>query len=226
MVFTRRNIYFPLSPVLIQNNPIPFCFTFKFLGVILDFKVNWKAHINRIQSKLSSACGVMYRLRNKLPRRVARLLYFSIAFVHINYCNAIWSSCSPSILQSLFATQKKLIRFIMKKRRDEPSSPLFKKLKILKLPEINHLNTAIFVFKSINQLIPSPIPYQIRDLGPYNLRREDQIYVPFSRSSHSQRFLHIRGANLWNELPLELKTCRSIQSFKFNLKKHLLLRYN
>ena len=157
MVFTRRNIYFPLAPVIMQNNPISYSYSFKFLGVVLDFKLNWKAHISRVQSKLSSACGIMYRLRNRVTRSVARLIYFSIAYVYINYCNAIWASCSVSSTQQLLTTQKKIVRFIMKKKRDAPSSPLFKKLKLLKLPEINNYNTAIFVFKSLNNLIPSPI---------------------------------------------------------------------
>ena len=168
----------------------------------------------------------MYRIRNKLPRRVARLLYFSIAYAYINYCNSIWSSCSSSIIQSLLATQKKLVRFIMKKKRDEPSSPLFKKLKLLKITEINKLNTATFVYKTINNLIPSPINYETHIIGPYNLRRAEHLHVPFVRSNQSQRFLHIRGANLWNELPSELKAYRTLNSFKFNMKKYLLLSYN
>ena len=226
MVFTRRIIYFPLLPVIIQNKSISFSTTFKFLGVVLDFKLNWKAHIQRIQSKLSSACGIMYRLRNKVPRSVARLLYFSIAYAYLNYCNSIWSSCSTSVIQQLFVTQKKLIRFMMKKRRLEPSTPLFKRLRILKLPEIIKLNTAIFVFKSVNNLIPSPINYEFRVQRHYNLRRGTQLNIPFARSKQTQRFLHIRGAHLWNELPQELRENRTLISFKLNLKKYFLLSYD
>ena len=114
----------------------------------------------------------------------------------------------------------------MKKKRDAPSSPLFKKLKLLKLPEINNYNTAIFVFKSLNNLIPSPIEYEHRILDRYNLRREEHLFIPFVRSAQSQRFLQIRGALLWNDLPTELKECRTLNSFKYNLKKYFLLIYD
>ena len=226
MVFSRRTIYFPLVPVLLQNSPVPYSFQFKFLGVILDHKLNWKAHINRIQSKLSSLCGILYRLRNRITRSVARILYLPLGYVYISYCNSIWSSCSASLMQSLFVTQKKIVRLIMKTKRNEPSSPLFKKLALLQLKEVNNLNTAIYVYKSINNIIPSPITFEYRTLGPYNLRRREPLMVPFARSKQSQRFLLIRGANLWNALPAHMKEYRTLYSFKQNLKQSYLLSYN
>ena len=153
MVFTRKNMYFPLSPVILQNNPIPFNYTFKFLGVMLDFRLNWKKHVQRVQSKLSSVCGILYRLRNKLTRSLSRTIYLSLAYSYLSYCNCIWSSCTKTVSHSLFVTQKKIIRIIMKKRRWEPSTPLFKQLNVLKLSDINNLNTATFVFKAINELM-------------------------------------------------------------------------
>ena len=40
MVLTRKNIIFPLAPVMLQNNPIPYNYKFKFLGVMIDFKLS------------------------------------------------------------------------------------------------------------------------------------------------------------------------------------------
>ena len=118
-----------------------------------------------------------------------------------------------------------LMRILMRKRRDEPSTPLFNKLRILKLPDINQLNTALFVFKSINNLVPSPINYELQARGQYNLRRINQLNVPFARYKQTQRVLHVRGAKLWNELPQTMKQQRTLHSFKFHFKKYLLQSY-
>ena len=113
----------------------------------------------------------------------------------------------------------------MKKRRDAPSSPLFKKLKVLQLADIIHLTTAIFVYKSINNLIDSPIQFRRQQNRVYNLRRVNELEIPFARSDQSKRFLHIRGSTIWNNLEPEIRSSRTIESFKRKLKKHLLTQY-
>ena len=226
MLFTRRNLYFPLSPVTLDDKPIPYNFNFKFLGLLLDFRLNWIPHIKRVQSKISSACGVLHQIRNKLTRSVARIIYMALAYPYLNYCNTLWASSANSHIDSLFKTQKKIIRKIMKKRRTEPSTPLFKKLNLLKLTDVNNLNAGIFVFKSLNNLIPSPINFESRIIGPYNLRTEQPLVIPFSRSNQYQRFIEIRGAKLWNDLPADIRSSRTIFTFKRKLKAHYLNTYS
>ena len=148
MVFCRRVIYFPLSPVLLNANPIPMSYVVKFLGLMIDFKLNFKSHIHKIQNSLSKACGILYQIRKRIPLQAAKLIYMAIALPYLNYCNTVWSSCSPSNLQRLITTQKKLIRLIAKSRRLDHTTPLFHQLNLLKLLDLNQLNTLLFVFKS------------------------------------------------------------------------------
>ena len=188
-------------------------------------KLSWSYHLNRIRSKLASACGILFRIRNKMTCHVSRIIYLSLCLPYLQYCNTLWSSCAPSKLQFIFKAQKKIVRFILRKNRQHSSSPLFKRLNLLKLNEINKLNATLLVFKSLNEFITSPIPYVHQNFGPYNLRRRETLFIPFSRSSQSQRFIAIRGARLWNELPLEIRSCRTVHSFKRKLKKHYLTQY-
>ena len=110
MLFSRKIIYFPMPPIMIGNTPISYNYLFKFLGLWLDFKLNWKQHINHVRSKLSSACGIIYRLRNKINIQISKLIYYCIAFPYINYCSIVWSSAHRTNLQIIFSTQRKLIR--------------------------------------------------------------------------------------------------------------------
>ena len=49
----------------------------KFLGVIIDENVTWKAHINTISTKISKSIGILYRARLIIPRKQLNQLYFS-----------------------------------------------------------------------------------------------------------------------------------------------------
>ena len=222
MVFTRRLLYFPQLPVIIHAKPIPMSYSVEFLGVMVDMKLNFRLHIDHIQNKLSKSCGILYQIRSRIPLYAAKLIYLTIALPYLNYCNIVWSSCPPSCLQRLNTTQKKLIRLVTKSGRLDHTTPLFHQLRLLKLNELNELNLSLFVYKSINNLISSPINFTQRLAAPYNLRNVQHLTVPFTRSSQTKRFPHVRGASLWNELPIHVRSARTIQTFKKNLKnKHI-----
>ena len=225
MLFTRKNFYFPMPPIVIDDIPLPYSYSFKFLGLTLDFKLNWKIHLKHIRAKLSAACGIFYRIRNRISLSIAKLIYNGIVYPHIIYCSIIWSSAHISLLQTLFSTQRKMIRIIMKTGRRTESSILFYRLNLLKLPDVLLLMTSIFVYKSVNNMIDSPITYNIRDIGAYNLRNRPHLIIPNHTSMQSKRFLHIRGATTWNNLPDSIQRARTIFSFKRNLKKYLIDSY-
>ena len=169
MVLSRKRIWFPLPPVILSGEPIPYNYVFKFLGLLVDFKLNWKNHITAVRAKLSSVCGIIYRIRNKITRSIGRLVYNSIAYPYLTYCNIIWASAFTSNLNCLRVSQKKLIRFILKKRRDVHTTPLFKVLNILKFDDICKLCCLNFVYKSLNNLIFSPITFTTREFRGYNI---------------------------------------------------------
>ena len=227
MIFSRKNIYYPLPPLKLYGNPIPYTHQFKLLGIIIDPKLSWTDHIKLIQSKLSRACGILYTLRNKISRSIARLLYLNIAYPYLIYGNIIWTSCYNSKILKLIRTQKRLIRIIMQKNRNTPSNPLFQRLNLLKINEINEYCTALYVYKAINNHIYSPISFRFRHNMNYALRNnnQNQLEVPFVRLSHSQLFIHVRGPNVWNNIPLTLRRSRTLHTFKRNFKKHLLNSY-
>ena len=228
MIFSRRNVYYPLPPLKLYGNPIPYTDHFKLLGVVIDSKLTWDNHIKMIQSKLSRACGILYTLRNKITRFIARLLYLNIAFPYLIYGNIIWSSCYHSKILKLISCQKRLIRIIMKKERTAHSDPLFKKLNLLKIEEINKYCTALYVYKAINNHTYSPILFRFRNIPQYALRNNNDNYleVPFVRLRHSQLFIHVNGPGLWNNIPINLRLLRNLNSFKRNLKKYYLDAYS
>ena len=92
--------------------------------------------------------------------------------------------------------------------------------------DIFKLNTLLFVFKSINNFINSPIVYRDRIVQGYNLRNRPQLVIPNHRSKQCERYIHIRGAKLWNELPENIKTCRTVAAFKVQFKKVCFQSYN
>ena len=81
------------------------------------------------------------------------------------------------------------------------------------------------MYRSLNEIIKSPISYRPQVVGPYNLRREPLLQTPFVRSRQSQRYIHYRGVKVWNEIDLSIRNSRTLFSFKKKLKVTFLGSY-
>jgi len=54
----------------------------KFLGVYFDEQLNWKRHIDYICINLRKATGIMARIRELVPKRLKRMLYYTILMLN------------------------------------------------------------------------------------------------------------------------------------------------
>ena len=187
--------------------------------MILDVKLSWRNHINFLRAKLSSVCGVLGTIRPKITLQAAKLIYYALAYSYMNYGNIIWNAAAPTILNAISNVQKRLIRIIAKKKWDVHTSPLFVEFKILKFIDICKLVQGLFVFKCMNNLIDAPIQFNARLNQRYNLRNLPILTIPYRPTTQSQRFVEYVGAELWNNLPNNIKCVATPQSFKVRMKK-------
>ena len=126
----------------------------KFLGIYIDAKLNWKKHIEYIAMKISRGLGALGRVRNILPQNALLMLYNSMIYPYLIYCNIVWGTASTSTLQRLVVLQNRAVRLITRSKFRSSCNPLFVRLKILKLLDINKFQTALFMFKIKHHLLP------------------------------------------------------------------------
>ena len=73
----------------------------KYLGVFIDNKLNWKAHIQHVLTKLSRGNGMISRIRYYVNDQCLLNLYYSFVHSHINYNILNWTSTVPSFLEPI-----------------------------------------------------------------------------------------------------------------------------
>jgi hypothetical protein len=83
----------------------------KFLGLILDNTFSWKAHIDSVTPKLSSACYAIRILKPLLSQETLKMVYCSYFHSIMTYGLRYWGNSSHSNL--IFRLQKKVLRIIM-----------------------------------------------------------------------------------------------------------------
>ena len=84
----------------------------KYLGLVLDNKLNWKPHITELSKKLSRGIGLLYKIRSYCPTPVLRSLYYSIFNSHLSYGLAVWGNANRLYISKVKTLQKRALRCI------------------------------------------------------------------------------------------------------------------
>ena len=87
----------------------------KFLGVIIDDKLNWDAQIDHLVTKLNSSIVVIKRIKKFIPESEYMKLYNALFKSHMTYCISCWGGISSNKLQKIFYIQKRCIRLLFGK---------------------------------------------------------------------------------------------------------------
>ena len=136
----------------------------------------------------------------------------------------IWTSTYDSNLNGIKILQKKTIRVITKSFPNSHTSPLFFEQKLLDINQIKFLQTCIFMYKYINNLLPSsfssyfdPVPHRIFT------RSNNDFRSVFARTNVRKFSLRVQGPVNWNSLPKEIRTVTSLSHFKTLARAHTLI---
>ena len=126
----------------------------KFPGVYFDEHLTWKYHINFVCKQIAKSVGILSRTRFYLSCKTKLMLYYTLIYPYITYCNSTWSSTYVSNLNRIYYLQKRAVRAVTNSDYRAHTAPLFSKLKILDIFQINTLDIAKFMFRYHNNLLP------------------------------------------------------------------------
>ena len=105
----KRLIPIDLPLLKIDNTYIKRDPVTKFLGVLIDENLNWKAQIANVSSKVSKSIGILYKASPILNKFQLKQLYSAFVHSYLNYGNIAWGSTHKSKLEALYRQQKHAI---------------------------------------------------------------------------------------------------------------------
>lgn len=205
--------------VRLDDNPVDFVDVGRFLGVEVDGGLKFDLHINEICNKLSRTIGILYRLRGSTPVEVMINMYYGLVYPYIIYCVVVWGGSPARYTQKIILLQKKIIRIICNANYLAHTSELFKTTKILKYNDVYTYHLSVYMYKNRSNFSNAD------DLHPYDTRHRHDAVPGFHRLTMTQRAVRYRAASIWNGLPIVLKNCSSLSSFKKALKAHYISLY-
>ena len=134
----------------------------KYLGLIIDSKLNWDNHISNVCKKLVRANGAISILRHFVSRDILLSIYYALFHSHLSYSANVWALNNNST-KRILNLQKKAVRLMTFSEFNAHSLPLFTQLRILSFPDFIQFCNIIFMYNLLNGNLPSPL-YDTFDL--------------------------------------------------------------
>ena len=107
------------------NVQIQFSETVKFLGLVFDTHLNWKAHVANVKSKCNNALNLMMKLSHTswgAKRQTLLVLYKALILSKIDYGSPIYGSASQNTLKSLDSIHTRGLRLCTGAFKSSPNS--------------------------------------------------------------------------------------------------------
>ena len=234
MIISRSAISYDFE-LEIGENKLQRVKQLKYLGVVLDDRLSWSAHVSFLSTKLSRVIGIMYKLRHYAPYDVLRTVYFSLFHSHLCYSLLNWGRANDSLIHSVEILQNKCIRAALFCPRRTPLNAMYKKFNALKLVDLIEISIGNFRYRYSNNMLPLSFCNYFTEIS--------LVHSHFTRfSAHTEFFLQrpinaigqkkIRyiGAEKWNNIPVEIRDCEDdncnpYSLFKRRYKKFLFGQY-
>ena len=138
----------------------------------------------------------------------------------IDYCNILLNQVTNQQIKRLQKLINSSIRFIYNIRISTNVTPYMKKAHILPVAQRIKYKSCLYVFKILHGQAPEYLSEMIRRKPSLRegLRSclDDTVVEP----CNSGRTAAAAMCTTWNDLPLELRSARTLETFKKNLKTH------
>ena len=230
MLVTKKQSV-PNFSVKIDNASLESCVSYKYLGVIIDNKLNWGPRIEYIAPKIAKACGALARLRNCTSTDVLKNVFHALIHSYLRYGILIWGNASQSVLSPLQILLNKAVRImVFAPYGNIDLTPAYDYLKILDVAKIFMLETGKFHYKFKKDLLPTEIGNYFKTSADnvtqheYGLRSRNNNKAPrfISRSKIGEKSIQYKGNQIWNAMESDIKQSESLSIFKSAYKKFLL----
>ena len=89
------------DPILNKSQILEMKNFVKYLGILIDFDLSWKNHIDLICQKISKTLGILARLRHTIPLGPLLKIYQALITPYLDYGICAWgAACKSYVLRT------------------------------------------------------------------------------------------------------------------------------
>ena len=197
----------------------------KNIGACLDNKLDMVGHVSSVSRACYFHLRNIGRVRSYLSPEAAATLVHSFISSKLDYHNSLLYGVPDYLIKRLQLIQNTAARIVSRTKRTEHITPVLISLHWLPVRFRIIYKICLLTFKGLHCLAPQYICDSIAVHVPSrSLRSSSQNMLATRRyqlEKAGARAFSVAAPKLWNELPINLRFCLELDSFKSLLKTHL-----
>ena len=211
----RNQVFHP--PLSFQNHQLDNVEQHKHLGIILRSDLRWKDHIDLIIVRASKQLNIMKSLQYLLDRETLEVIYKSFIRPLMEYGSVVWDGCTQGDSQRLESVQLAAARVISGAMLTTPNDKLYEETGLQTLAKRREINKLIQMYKITHNLAPEylrEIIFSNQNQTRRNTRQAENLPHFRARTDLFDNTFFPCTTRLWNQLPLNIRNCNSLNEFK------------
>jgi len=194
----------------------------KYLGVMIDNKLSWLPHIERITKKIVPLLGKLKRLGTKFNKRIINILYHSHILSNVRYCINSWSMCPEYAKNKIEKLMKKALKILYRLEPRTGSELVFSIAGQINLRSIIFIEKAKLMYKIVNNQAKNNFNILRRDQVPnVTTRRSNKLNVPASRTDKHKYGTLVTSIKIFNIITSDIKMLSNIKLFQKKLQSYV-----
>ena len=230
MIFTRQKYSSKKPKIIINETELEQVSSIKFLGVVLNDRLNWSDHKTYIKTKISKNIGILNRCRKILNLNDILTMYNSFVLPYLSYCLPLWGNSHIPENDIIKKIQNKTLRLISNTKRTQKAWAKLSHLKILPIEDLYKLEVAKVCHNHIYGKLPITFENNVMPklsvmMHTANTRQSTDINYHFDTASKltmANKSFTAECVRIWNNIPYDIKRQTSLKIFSIDFSKKLL----
>ena len=197
----------------------------KNIGVYIDAELTMKHHVNHISSVAWSYLRNLFRIRKYLTTSACVTLVHAFVTSRIDLYNCLLYKCPQTMKNKLQRVLNCSAKLIFHGKKFDSATPLLKKLHWLPVEQRIEFKILLITYKCLNGIGPGYLSDLLEPYTPNRLLRSSGsslLQIPRTKlKNYGDRAFAKAAPELWNNLPIDIRSCKSVNCFKKKLKTHL-----
>lgn len=207
----------PSRPVILNGVVIPLSESVKDLGIVIARNLSWNENADHISAKVFAGLRGLWPHQRNLPIKTRINLVKTLLMPHFCYGSVVFAKMSAAAERTILRAFKACVRFVAGLKRYESTSDRQHDILGCGLLQYLDYRTCLFMFTLLQYRQPN---YLISNIVSGTSARTEALILPIHRTASMNSSFFVNGVSTWNSLPLAIRQCQSVQSFKTHCRSH------
>ena len=228
MIFSKKVVKTNYPPLILDGKTLNQVSSHCQLGIVLHEQMQWHNHVNKICETAGNRLSAMVRISGKIDKRTKLAIYLSFIRPTLEYGCVIFDNLPQDMVNLLESIQRRAALMITSGYKCTKHDSLLQELGLTPLSQRRTFLKLTLFYKMKNKHTPAYLsnlcPADVAERTNYNLRDSENTDLIKSNKNYFLKSFLPSSVRLWNDLPKEIRTSQTVDTFKTKLSTHLKFR--